>query len=296
MPSTRASPCRASRPRRASCAATRWRRRRIAKGQPILKFGQIIGFASEDIAPGAHVHTHNCSFAEFERDYAFAQDAREEALLPPEARATFQGYRRANGKAGTRNYIGILTSVNCSASVARFMAEAVNRSGILAQYPNVDGVVSFVHGTGCGLAGKGEGYDALERTQWGYAGHPNLAAALVVGLGCEVFQIERLKEQVRPDRGRQLPHHDHPGHRRHEEDHRGRRRPHRGDAAARQRGAPRDDLRQRALPRPAMRRLGRLFRHHRQSRARRRRRHCSCATAARRCCRRRRRSTAPSTC
>ena len=104
----------------------------IAKGQPILKFGQIIGFATEDIAPGAHVHTHNCSFAEFERDYAFAQDAREEPLLPPEARATFEGFRRGNGKAGTRNYIGILTSVNCSASVARFMAEAVSRSGILA--------------------------------------------------------------------------------------------------------------------------------------------------------------------
>jgi altronate hydrolase len=167
----------------------------IAKGQPVLKFGQIIGFATEDIAPGAHVHTHNCSFAEFERDYAFAQDAREEALLPPEARATFEGFRRGNGKAGTRNYIGILTSVNCSASVARFMAEALNRSGILADYPNVDGVVSFVHGTGCGLAGSGEGYEALERTQWGYAGHPNLAAALVVGLGCEVFQIERLKSK-----------------------------------------------------------------------------------------------------
>jgi len=167
----------------------------IAKGQPVLKFGQIIGFATEDIAPGTHVHTHNCSFAEFERDYAFAQDAREETLLPPEARATFEGFRRGNGKAGTRNYIGVLTSVNCSASVARFMAEAVTRSGILEQYPNVDGVVSFVHGTGCGLAGSGEGYEALERTQWGYAGHPNLAAALVVGLGCEVFQIERLKSK-----------------------------------------------------------------------------------------------------
>src|SRR5215470_18462356 len=110
----------------------------IAKGQPVLKCGQIIGFATEDIEPGAHVHTHNCSFAEFERDYAFAADARAEPLLPPEARSTFQGFRRANGKAGTRNYIGILTSVNCSASVARFMAEAVNRSGILEQYPNVD--------------------------------------------------------------------------------------------------------------------------------------------------------------
>ena len=167
----------------------------IAKGQPILKFGQIIGFASEEIAAGGHVHTHNCSFAEFERDYAYAEDARQEALLPLEGRATFEGFRRSNGKTGTRNYIGVLTSVNCSASVARFMAEAVSRSGILQQYPNVDGVVSFVHGTGCGLAAKGEGYEVLERTQWGYAGHPNLAAALLVGLGCEVFQIARLKQK-----------------------------------------------------------------------------------------------------
>jgi altronate hydrolase len=167
----------------------------IGQGQPVLKFGQIIGFASEAIAPGSHVHTHNCSFAEFERDYAFAQDARSEALLPPELQATFEGYRRSNGKSGTRNYIGVLTSVNCSASVARFMAEAVGRSGLLQQYPNVDGVVSFVHGTGCGLAATGEGYEVLERTQWGYAGHPNLAAALLVGLGCEVFQIARLKEK-----------------------------------------------------------------------------------------------------
>jgi altronate hydrolase len=167
----------------------------IDKGQPILKFGQIIGFASEPIAAGAHVHTHNCFFAVFERDYAFAVDAREEPLLPAEARATFQGFRRANGKVGTRNYIGILTSVNCSASVARFMAEAVNRSGMLHDYPNIDGVVAFVHGTGCGMAAKGEGYEVLERTQWGYAGHPNLAGALLVGLGCEVFQIPRLKEK-----------------------------------------------------------------------------------------------------
>jgi altronate hydrolase len=169
--------------------------RPIAGGEAIVKFGQIIGFASESIPAGAHVHTHNCAFAEFARDHAIGNDAREEALLPPEARATFQGYRRSNGKAGTRNYIGILSSVNCSASVARFMAEAVARSGILADYPNVDGVAAFVHGTGCGLAGEGEGYDALERTQWGYAGHANLAAALIVGLGCEVFQIARLKDK-----------------------------------------------------------------------------------------------------
>ena len=167
----------------------------IAAGQPIVKFGQIIGFATEPIAVGAHVHTHNCAFAEFAREYAFAADARQEALLPAEARGTFLGYRRSNGKAGTRNYVGILSSVNCSASVARFIAEAVTRSGVLAEYPNVDGVVAFVHGTGCGLAGSGEGYEALERTQWGYAGHANLGAALMVGLGCEVFQIARLKHR-----------------------------------------------------------------------------------------------------
>src|SRR5437588_10347617 len=167
----------------------------IAKGEPIRKFGQIIGFAKAPIALGEWVHEHNVEMAEFERDYAFARDARPPEILPVERRATFNGYRRANGKVATRNYIGILTSVNCSASVARFMAEACNRSGILADYPNVDGVVSFVHGTGCGMAGSGEGYEALERTQWGYAGHPNLAAALVVGLGCEVFQVERLKSK-----------------------------------------------------------------------------------------------------
>ena len=115
---------------------------KIAKGAPVLKFGQIIGFATEDIVLGQHVHTHNCGFAAFERDYAFAQDAREEEILPPEARAAFQGFRRANGKAGTRNYIGILTSVNCSASVARFIAEEVRRSGMLDDHPTIDGIAA----------------------------------------------------------------------------------------------------------------------------------------------------------
>lgn len=168
---------------------------RIEKGEPIRKFGQIIGFASEDIEPGRHVHTENCAYAEFDRDYAYSEDAKDEAILPVEQRATFEGFKRANGKVGTRNYIAILTSVNCSASVARFMAEAVNRSGILEQFPNVDGVVSFVHGTGCGMAADGEGFEFLERTQWGYTGHPNIAASLIVGLGCEVFQIARMKQK-----------------------------------------------------------------------------------------------------
>lgn len=166
--------------------------RPVAEGEPIVKYGQIIGFASQPIQPGDWVHTHNCAFAAFERDYAFAQDARPESVLPLEVRATFEGFRRAKGRAGTRNYLAILTSVNCSASVARFMAEAVNRSGMLAEFPNVDGVIPLVHGTGCGLAGEGLGFDMLERTIWGYATNPNVSAVLIVGLGCEVFQIPRL--------------------------------------------------------------------------------------------------------
>lgn len=167
---------------------------KIAKGQPVLKFGQIIGFATEDIAPGTHVHTQNCAFAAFERDYAFAEGARNEEILPVEQRATFEGYRRANGKAGTRNYIGVVTSVNCSATVARFIAEAVNRSGMLTDHPNIDGVIPLVHSTGCGIDSDGETFEVLKRTTWGYASNPNMAGVLVVGLGCEGFQISRMKD------------------------------------------------------------------------------------------------------
>jgi len=164
------------------------------KGQPVLKFGQIIGFATTDIKPGEHVHTHNCGFAAFERDYAFAQDAREESILPVEQQATFQGFRRANGTVGTRNYIGVMTSVNCSATVARFIAEEVKRSGILDDYPNIDGVIPLVHSTGCGIDSDGETFEVLKRTTWGYACNPNMAGVLVVGLGCEGFQIARMKQ------------------------------------------------------------------------------------------------------
>jgi altronate hydrolase len=167
---------------------------RIAKGEPIVKFGQIIGFASEDIVPGSHVHTHNCGFAAFDRDYAFAQDARRESILPVEQQATFQGYRRSNGKAGTRNYIGVITSVNCSATVARFIAEEATRAGLLRDHPNIDGIIPLVHSTGCGIDSEGEAFEVLKRTTWGYATNPNMAGVLVVGLGCEGFQIARMKD------------------------------------------------------------------------------------------------------
>jgi altronate hydrolase len=167
----------------------------IRQGEPVRKCGQIIGFASKDVAPGDWVHEHNVVMHDFARDYQFAEGARTENILPPELRATFEGYVRPNGKTGTRNYIGILTSVNCSATTAKFIAEEVNRSGLLDDYPEIDGAVAFVHGTGCGMAAHGEGFDLLRRTLWGYATHPNLGAALMVGLGCEVFQIDRMKEE-----------------------------------------------------------------------------------------------------
>jgi altronate hydrolase len=168
--------------------------RAIGTGEPIIKFGQIIGFASDAIALGSWVHEHNVAMSDFARDYAFGADVERGRAAPAGGVLTFEGYRRVSGKAGTRNYIGILTSVNCSASVAMFMAEAVRRSGVLNDYPNIDGVIPLVHGGGCALDVKGEGYQALKRTQWGYAANPNMAAVVMVGLGCEGFQIARWKE------------------------------------------------------------------------------------------------------
>ncbi|MEZ5667486.1 MAG: altronate dehydratase family protein [Alphaproteobacteria bacterium] len=166
----------------------------IADGAAVRKYNQIIGFAQGDIAPGQHVHVHNCVMHEFARDYAFCQDRRETQYFGEAERATFQGFRRANGKCGTRNYIGILTSVNCSATAAKYIAREVERSGLLADYPNVDGVIALTHQTGCGMADRGDGYEALQRTLWGYARHPNFAGVLMVGLGCEVNQIPFLLE------------------------------------------------------------------------------------------------------
>ena len=167
----------------------------IPSDAPVRKFGQIIGFASRPIAPGEWVHEHNCAVKEFARDYHFGEDARPEHILALEDQPTFQGFRRPNGKIGTRNYLAILTSVNCSATTARLIAREVERSGMLADFPNVDGVIALVHGTGCGMASKGEGFEALMRTEWGYAANPNVGATLMVGLGCEVFQIGRMKEE-----------------------------------------------------------------------------------------------------
>src|SRR3954447_1662593 len=167
--------------------------RPIAKGEPIRKFGQIIGFATTDIGPGEHVHVQNCAMGDFARDYAIGSDVRNVEMVPEAQRPSFQGYLRQNGKVGTRNYIGILSTVNCSASVSKFIAERFPRE-VLAQYPDVDGIVAITHGTGCGMADRGEGFSTLQRTLWGFASHPNFASILMVGLGCEVAQISFLQE------------------------------------------------------------------------------------------------------
>jgi len=155
----------------------------IGEGKAVKKFGQIIGFASAPIEPGRHIHVHNVTLHDFAREYRFAEAAKNDEILPPELRATFEGYVRPSGKIGTRNYIGVLSSVNCSATVARHMARALERNGALGEFPAVDGVVAFVHGTGCGIASSGEPFDTLRRTMWGYATHANLAGVLMVGLG-----------------------------------------------------------------------------------------------------------------
>ena len=174
--------------------------RPIAVGEPVRKYDQIIGFASEPVEAGAHVHVHNCAMGDFERDYAIGRDMKPVDFVPEGNRASFQGYLRANGSVGTRNYIGVLTSVNCSATAARFIAEAVEER-ILADYPHVDGVVALTHSTGCGMAGAGDGYDNLQRVLWGHARHPNFAGIVLVGLGCEVNQIDFLLEAYGLERG-----------------------------------------------------------------------------------------------
>ena len=163
----------------------------IGAGEAIYKYAQIIGYASMDIEAGAHVHTHNVSFRNTQADYEFSTNLKRPTK--PAKQDHFMGYRRENGKVGTRNYIGILTSVNCSATAARMIASAFGPEA-MAQYPNVDGVVAFVHGTGCGMAGQGEGFEALQRVMWGYAKNPNHAGILMVGLGCEMNQIDWLLE------------------------------------------------------------------------------------------------------
>jgi len=161
----------------------------IAKGAPVKRYNQIIGFASRDIAPGEHVHLNNLQMGTFDRDYAFGADAKPTQYVTPPA--TFMGIVRADGRVATRNYLGILSTVNCSATVARGIAGHFTRER-LAAFANVDGVVALTHGSGCGMDTHGEGMALLRRTLGGYARHANFAGVLMIGLGCEANQISAL--------------------------------------------------------------------------------------------------------
>lgn len=169
--------------------------RDISQGEPILKYGQTIGFASVDIKAGEHIHMHNCIMGELEKNYGFCEEAKPTEFLPATKQASFQGYKRINGKAGTRNYVGILTTVNCSATVAKAIAQHFTFSGELNQFPNIDGVIAMTHDSGCGMRSDGEGYETLRRTFNGYARHPNFGGVMMVGLGCETMQIQRVMEE-----------------------------------------------------------------------------------------------------
>jgi len=174
--------------------------RDIAKGEPAHRYNQIIGFATRDIKAGDHVHVHNLAMGDFERDYAFSSLAKKTEYV--EKPATFMGIVRADGRIATRNYIGILTSVNCSATVARMVAKHFENN--LEDFPNVDGVVALTHKTGCGMASEGEATDLLRRTIAGYARHPNFFASQLIGLGCEANQINDLLSAHQLKRGDKL--------------------------------------------------------------------------------------------
>jgi len=166
-------------------------RRAISSGEKILKYNTEIGVATRDIAAGEHVHGHNLALADFYHDPAFGVDVKPVDVLPESEQARFMGYVRPDGRVGTRNFIGIFSSVNCSATVIHKIA-AYFTPERLKPYPNIDGVVAFAQTTGCGMASPSPHFDLLRRTIAGYVRHPNLAGALIVGLGCERNQVADL--------------------------------------------------------------------------------------------------------
>lgn len=167
----------------------------IAQGAPVRRYNQIIGFASQAIQAGEHVHLQNLEMGDdFQRDYAFCAEARE---TPKAAHQdTFMGIRRADGRVATRNYIGVLSSVNCSATVLRMVSDHFTKTG-LTDYPNVDGVVSLPHGLGCATGFDSDDVHILRRTIGGYARHVNFAGVVIIGLGCETNQIGELMKEMK---------------------------------------------------------------------------------------------------
>jgi altronate hydrolase len=163
----------------------------VAQGAALRRYGQIIGFAKMPIAAGAHVHTHNLAIGALTLDYAFSSDVPSVAYVPMDQRRTFMGYRRADGRSGTRNYIALISSVNCSAHTVRRIAHAFTPEMLVA-FPNVDGVIPIAHGFGCATRAGSDDYQLLQRTLAGIAVHPNIGGYILVGLGCETNQLSDL--------------------------------------------------------------------------------------------------------
>jgi altronate hydrolase len=165
--------------------------RGVETGQPVYRYGQVIGFATRPIAPGDHVHTHNLAVGDMRLDYQFGTDVRSVDRVPESERRTFMGYRRASGRAGTRNTILVIGTVNCSAHTVRTIA-ARARAELLPRFPNVTDIVGIAHKSGCGTRDGSPELDMLQRTLAGFARNPNVAGYVFIGLGCEVNQFETL--------------------------------------------------------------------------------------------------------
>lgn len=165
--------------------------RAVPAGQVVRRYGQIIGFAKSDVRLGDHVHLHNLGLGTLSLDYAFCSDVPVVQFVAPEQRRTFMGYRRADGRSGTRNYLAIISSVNCSAHTVRKIAHHFTAER-LADFPNVDGVIAIAHGFGCATRAGSDDYTLLQRTLAGIAIHPNIGGYILVGLGCETNQLSEL--------------------------------------------------------------------------------------------------------
>ena len=161
---------------------------RIECDQPVMKFGWPIGLASTTILPGDHVHSHNLRCSHEIDLEAIATDIPASA---PRTQTSFDGYGRPSGKVGTRNYVAVISNVNCSASVARMIASRFDAESLRA-FPNIDGVISFRHDSGCAMAWEGSRHRMLSQVLGGMARHPNIGGFLLVGLGCEQGTLDHL--------------------------------------------------------------------------------------------------------
>lgn len=174
--------------------------RHIAQGQPVLRYGSIIGFATQPIQPGEHVHTHNLAVGELKQEYDYGVDMHPVEIVPVEQQRTFLGYRRPDGQAATRNYIAIISTVNCSASTIRQIQRRFGPE-LMRDYPNIDGVIGLTHKNGCAMRTGGEALEQLQRVLAGMAAHPNIGAYLLVSLGCETNQVQEMIEEMGLDNG-----------------------------------------------------------------------------------------------